>query len=186
MRKPLKTLIYFFSAMALLLTQGCAVVYFDKDVAKLTDNTVFRMKVAWHEDAAKGVSPVFYNASAKVYHWGPNAAQYRWVFLDANIRRDMFAKMLKNARIADSIPILETGDYVDVLLPPEAETNYDELHAAIVIRFVCKNADTTCKDKSKAELHGAHEVVSRTIPDISGLRFTKKFDPQGRLLNTTN
>lgn len=186
MKTVRNTLLYFFSVVAVLLIQGCATVYFDKDLAKLTDNTVVRMKVAWHEDAEKGVSPVFYNASAKAYNWGPNAARYRWVLLDANMRRDMFAKMLKNARIADGIPILETGDYVDVLLPPEAETNYDALHAATVIRFVCKNADTACKDKSKAELHGAQEIVSRTLPDISGLRFTKKFDPQGRVLDKTN
>lgn len=169
--------------IGLSMLNGCASKpYFDEDLKKLTDNTVLRMNVAWYEKGDRAYAPASYNVDGHYHHWGTNAIQYRWILLQANMRRDMYGQILKTARIPDGMPILHLNDVVDVWIPPEDSVNYNELKAPIILKLVCKYNDSDCKAKAKKELGGLNEVVSHEKTDISELTFTKKFDTEGNLI----
>lgn len=181
----MKTVLKIIFALAFMSAlSGCGVLkpYYDSDVLKVAEGNVVRMNVRWYEKANKAYAPASYNVEAYTHHWGPNAIQYRWILVQANFHKDVNNWMWTTAMIPDGMPILSLDDVVDVYVPTINSINYDALQGPVILRFVCKHDDKPCKEKSKAELGGANEVVSHGKPDMSGLTFSKKFDTEGNLL----
>jgi|SRR5476649_102307 len=175
---------------AIVMLAGCVGVpydgkpHMDSGLQELTNNTVTRMTVMWTEREEHAYTVASYNVAANYFHWSENDNQYRWILVRAAMRRDKFGSVLRDARIPDNIPMLHKGDIVDVYLPVAMEMNYDQLKSAIVLRFVCAAADTACQDKSKEQVGKlGMEVISKGMPDMSDLVFTKKYDKAGQRLN---
>lgn len=185
MKKIMKKLfLTVFATVSLVVLQGCAAVkpMADEKVLKVVDGNVVRMTVTWGEHADKGMVPASYNNEAHYYNWTPEVTQYRWIQVTGGMRRDVYGFVFRRVRVPDGMPLLQPGDWVDVYNYPDAELDYSQLKASVVVAFVCANADKVCKEKSKKELGGENEVVSKGAPDMSKLKFTKKFDTQGNLL----
>jgi len=150
---------------------------------ELTNNTVTRMTVMWTEREDHAYTVASYNVAANYFHWSDNDNQYRWILVRAAMRRDKFGTILRDARIPDNVPMLRKGDIVDVYLPVAMEMNYDQLKAAIILRRVCEAEDKLCQEKSKEQVGKlGMEVISRGMPDMSDLTFTKKYDKTGKRL----
>lgn len=168
---------------ALSILQGCAMrPIHDEGLLRLVNDSVVRMAVDWTEKPDHAFAPASYSVDGKYFHWSDNSIQYRWIFTKAVMRRDKWGSVMRTSRVSDGVPLLKTGDLVDVYLPPFDEMNYDKLDASIILRLVCRNEDRACKDASEKQLNGKNEVVSRGRPDMQSLTFTKKFDRQGELL----
>ncbi|MYM71640.1 hypothetical protein GTP56_05445 [Duganella sp. FT134W] len=182
MKKTLKNLFLVSATISSLSLQGCTTPHRNEGISNLIMNNVVRMYVNWGEYPDKAWSPASYNVAANYYHWNENSIQYRWIWPQANLRRDLYGVVNEMAMVPDEIPFLRHGDLVDVYLPPFETYNYGEMRAPIVIRFVCSADDDACQDKSKKELGGKNEVVSKGKPDLSGFTFTKKFDKTGKRL----
>ena len=173
----------------LLLLPGCVGVpydgkpHMDAGLQDLTNNTVTRMTVMWTEREDHAYTVASYNVAANYFHWSENDNQYRWILVRAAMRRDKFGSVLRDARIPDNVPMLHKGDIVDVYLPVAMEMNYDQLKSAIILRLVCEAADKPCQEKSKEQVGKlGMEVISKGMPDMSGLTFTKKYDKTGKRL----
>ena len=176
-----------FSIMACLATgmvlQACSVTPIsDEGLEALTDGNVVRAKVNWNEKAEVAFAPASYNVEAKYHHWVKENVEYRWIFVKADLRRDRWGSVMRTARIADGVPILKVGDWVDVYMPAYRSIDYSTLNAPVILHLVCANEDSACKDKSEKELGGKNEVVQKGMPDMSKYTFTKKFDTDGKLL----
>lgn len=168
---------------ALLFIQGCAIQpWREQSVIDRTDHTVIRMWVSWNEKPDHAYAPAIYSVQGKFLHWGPNAIQYRWMPMEAHLRRDSYANVRLTARIPDNIPLLSYGDLVDVYARTEDDVNYNELRSSVVLALVCRAKDKECIKRSTKELGGVNEIVSKDTPDMSGLSFTKLFDETGALL----
>lgn len=166
-----------------LALQGCGIKpIHNEEFKELVDNNVVRMTVAWPEKENKAYSPASYNVDAHYFKWSGEDIQYRWLLVKATMRRDKWGSVLRTTLIADSVPVLDTGDWVDVYLPPFDSMNYSEFKAPVILRLVCRDADSACKKKAEAELGGKNEVVSKGKPDMSNFGYTRKFDLQGNLL----
>lgn len=154
------------------------------DSALLTavDGNVVRMTVGWEEPEDHALLPAAYNVEARYFKWSPQANQYRWVLVDAEIRRDARGKIYRRALVPDQVPKLRNGDWVDVYLGVYDETSYGELRAPIVLRRVCTDRDDACKKREEKQQGERTGVVSRGKPPMDGLTFSKKFGLDGRLL----
>ncbi|QJD91678.1 hypothetical protein HH213_17245 [Duganella dendranthematis] len=155
----------------------------DSAVLKHVNGNVVRMSVEWEDRFDRAQIPAFYNNEAKYFHWGPEANQYRWVQTIAGTRRDIYGMVFRRALVADGVPALKRYDWVDVYLGNEEQTNYSELRAPVVLRLVCRAADSECKARSKRELGGENEVVSKgRPPEMDLVTFTKLYDLKGQPL----
>ncbi|MYM30655.1 hypothetical protein GTP58_20185 [Duganella sp. CY15W] len=161
---------------------ACTTPHTNEGVENLIANNVVRMTVNWDEKDSKAWSPASYSVMGNYFHWSENSIQYRWIPVQANLRRDLYGQANNPARIPDGFPILSSGDLVDVYVPPWSSMNYGELKAPIIVRFVCSASDSACQDLSKKDLGGRNEVVSKGKPDMGNLVFTKKFDESGNRL----
>lgn len=164
---------------------GCAVKpIHDSDLLKLVDGNVVRMQIQWEEPEGKALMPPFYSVEGSYFKWTENANQYRWVISEAHLRRDKWGMGWRRVLVPDQIQRLRRGDWVDVYFGIYEETNYGELRAPVVLRFICKNADKECKKRSEKELGGKFEVVSSGRPaDVAYLTFSKVHDLAGKALN---
>ena len=166
-----------------LVLQGCALTPItNKGLENLTDGNVVRATVDWNEYADSAYSPASYSVEGKYHHWVKEDVQYRWIPVIAIMRKDKWGSVLRIARIADGVPILKNGDWVDVYMPAYNSINYSTLNAPVILRLVCAKKDSVCKDKAEKELGGKNEVVQKGMPDLSGYSFSKKFDVEGNLL----
>ena len=115
------------AACIFVLLPGCISIpydgkpHMDAGLQELTNNTVTRMTVMWteREEHAYVVPP--YAIAGNYYHWSDNSNQYRWILVRADMRRDRFGYVMRDARIADNVPMLRKGDIVDVYLPVAME-----------------------------------------------------------------
>lgn len=183
MRK-LKNLFFIIACVATSLTlQGCGMAPIsDAESERITDETIVRATVDWTEKANSGYSPASYNIQANYHHWVKENNQYRWIPVKAVMRKEKWGSLLRTARIADGVPLLKTGDWVDVYIPAYKTIDYSTNTAAVILRLACDRDDSACKEKSTKELGGKNEVVQRGRPDMSKYTFTKKFDVDGRPL----
>jgi len=174
-------------SLALSSLGGCGVIhdlYQDKGVADYSTNVVFRMSVAWYEKPDHAYSPAFYNYDAKIHNWGPEAIQYRWILLKSFFKdKTESGGVFRTGRIPDGLPVLKVGDIVDVYLPDDDLTNYNQLKGPVILRLVCRENDRPCKKAAKVELGGrSFGMVSKGMPDMSNLTFSKRFDATGHIL----
>lgn len=166
-----------------LALQGCGMAPIsDADAERLTDETVVRATVNWTEKANSAYSPASYSVQGNYFHWVKANNQYRWIPIKAIMRKEKWGSLLRTARIADGVPLLKTGDWVDVYIPTFKTMDYSANNSAVILRLVCDRDDSACKEKSTKELGGKNEVVHRGRPDMSAYTFTKKFDVDGNLL----
>lgn len=166
-----------------LALQGCSIAPIsDAGLESLTDGNVVRATVNWNERPDRAFAPASYNVEANYHHWVKENMQYRWIFVRAVLRRDKWGNVMRTARIADGVPLLKVGDWVDVYMPPYNSIDYSVMNAPVILRLVCASEDSTCKKKSEQELGGKNEVVQKGKPDMSAYTFSKVFDIEGKLL----
>ncbi|MYM30654.1 hypothetical protein GTP58_20180 [Duganella sp. CY15W] len=177
-----KNLVLVSATLSSIALQGCTTPHRNEGVVNHITNNVVRMEVNWGEYPDRAWSPASYNVMARYHHWDENSIQYRWIWPQATMRRDLYAQVNEIAVVADGVPFLRHGDLVDVFVPPFETYNYGQLKAPIVIRLVCKADDSDCIEKSKKELGGKNEIVSKGSPDLSRVAFTKTFDKTGKRL----
>src|SRR5471030_955903 len=180
------------AACIFVLLPGCISIPYDgkphmvAGMQELTNNTVTRMTVMWTEREDHAYTVASYNVAANYFHWSDNDNQYRWILVRAAMRRDKFGSILRDARIPDNVPMLHKGDIVDVYLPVAMEMNYDQLKSAIILRRVCEAEDKQCQEKNKDQVGKlGMEVISKGMPDMTGLTFTKKYDKAGQRVIST-
>jgi hypothetical protein len=154
----------------------------DDGLLKLVDGNVVRMTVSWGEYDDKVLKPASYNVDGLHFKWNSNSNQYRWVLATAVMRRDHWGSVYRRAMVPDQISQLHKGDLVDVYVGYFDQTNYGELQAPMVIRLVCRDADSACKKAEEKKLGGANEVVTTGKPTMTGLTFSKFYDLDGNRL----
>jgi DNA-directed RNA polymerase subunit H (RpoH/RPB5) len=172
-------------ATALALS-GCTAVIADPDVINFTQNKVIRLVVISGETDHSTWSPIFYSVEAARHNWTDEDNQYRWVRMKGVLRKEMYAGLLRYARVPDQLPRIHSGDLVDVYEINWHDTDYGALKADIVVKLVCRSEDSACFKRSKAEIGGRSEIVSVGKPDMSGFTFTKQFDVKGKPLSRMN
>lgn len=174
-----------FAALATCLSAGvmlpgCTTLLNNESVLAVIDDTVVRMEVTWGETAEHSWTPASYALGYWSRNWTVEDNRYRWVLTQAVLRRDIWGQAFRPARVPDGLPILRPGDLVDVYLPRFADTNYGELVAPVIVRLVCSDADSECKKRSKSDLGGRNEIVSRGKPDMANLSFSKVYGLDGK------
>lgn len=110
------------------------------------------------------------------------ASQYRWIRAQAITKVDHNSFIFTIARVPDNIPQLHYGDVIDVLFLAPPNENFDELKTAVVLRLVC--TDNACRRKLYKEAGNSNYLgpTNEPVPDISGLKFSKFYDTDGKIL----
>jgi hypothetical protein len=116
--------------------------------------------------------------------FGANASQYRWVHVQGITKVDRDTYVQTVARVPDQIGKLHSDDIVDVLFLTIADTNFDQLKSAVILRVVCPaDGGAACRRKLYAQ-DGRYYFgpTNDIVPDMSQLTFSKYYDEDGKIL----
>jgi hypothetical protein len=174
--------VIFLSALAAACTAlpGCAADH--SAIYQNANGTVQRLSVGpWGEFDTRTAPHAFGGNGT----FGANASQYRWVHLQGITKVDRDTYVQTVARVPDQVRKLEAGDIVDVVFLTIADTNFDQLKSAVVLRVVCPtDGGTECRrNLYAAEGRYYFGPTSEPVPDMGQYTFSKYYDEDGKILS---
>jgi hypothetical protein len=113
-------------------------------------------------------------------------AQYRWVRVAAPAWKWKAGKGLSaptgpaTVLVADSVPLLHDGDWVDLYVPPNRVMGKNRW--LTVVRLVCKDDDDACKAREQASGGKPEGQVVANEFDEASISITPHYDANGNWL----
>lgn len=191
---PPKSSLILTLALATVLLPGCAAVgsVFSASYKDLADKTV-RVSVYDYgqgktESAAVGKERVDGMIWLGIYDKTPASSDrilpYRWMHVVAPGAWDAGGLNAPVgwvvAMVADGVPALEEGDWVDLYVPESVSVA--EHRWLTVVKRVCKHDDKACKVKEKAAVGKPDGQAVPATFDKAGISYTPHYDMDGNWL----